>query len=93
MNRKLAAFLAGAQIAAMSGAAVARDSVSFSLSIGVPGYAYVAPVPVYYPSAVYYATPTVSFYYVSPAVHVAPAPAVIVRPGYGPRKHWHKRYW
>ncbi len=48
MKRKLIICLVGAMLAAASGMAAARDRISFGVFIGTPGYAYVAPPPVYY---------------------------------------------
>ena len=104
-NRSVA--LAGAAatlaLAAMgfAGAAQARDNVSFSVGIGVPGVqvgvtnaypvyqqpVYVQPAPVYYqPAPVYYRPRPV---YVQPApVYYAPQPVYYGRPhGHGHRHH------
>ncbi len=101
----LAGVAATLAVAAMgfAGAAQARDDVSFSIGIGVPGVqigvsnaypvyqqpVYVQPAPVYHaPAPVYYPRPV----YVRPApVYYAPAP-VYYAPApvyYGPR-HGHK---
>ena len=48
-------FLAGALLAASSAPLVAAAAVNVDVNIGLPGYAYVAPQPVYYPAPVYYA--------------------------------------
>jgi hypothetical protein len=98
MTRRLLIVLAGALLAGLAGAAVARDSVSFSLSIGTPAY-------IHAPSHVYYAPPPVHYvpapvYYAPPVVHI-PAPAVIhIAPKHRhfvrdhERRHWHKnRKW
>ena len=97
-NRSVALFGAAAALALASlgfaGAAQARDNVTFSVGVGVPGVqvgvtnaypvyqqpVYVQPAPVYYPppAPVYYAPRPV---YVRPApVYYAPAPVY-----YGPR--------
>src|SRR5262245_29481843 len=83
MKTKLTAMLlAAGLLAALSGAASARDNVSFSLSIGVPGYAYVDPPPVYY-----YPEPRI--YYPPTRVYYAPGPVVIRD------RDWdrHHRHW
>ena len=80
------AILLGTLLATLSGAAAARDNVSFSIYVGAP--AYVAPAPVYYyppPQAVYYAPPAV--YYAPPAVYYAPRPWPVVR-----YVGWHNGY-
>ena len=74
---------AGLALATLSGTAMARDNVSFGLSIGAP-----APAPVYVAPAPYYAEPA----------YVAPAPAYVAPPvvafnGYvGPRYYDHRRF-
>jgi hypothetical protein len=85
MKKILSLVLAGAALAAASGAAMASD-VRFSVSIGVPApYVYsppvvVAPAPVYYPPRVVYApVPAYSYYgapraFYGPRVVVAQAP-------------------
>ena len=85
MKSKLSVFLIGATLAIFSGAAAARDHVNFSISVGVPGVAYVAPTPVYYyppPQAVYYAPP---------AVYYAPRPGPVIVVG-GHYRGWHNGY-
>ncbi len=85
MRNKAVLILLGVFFAALSGTAAARDNISFSLSLGVPGYAYAPPAPAYYyppphprvyyaPAATYYAPPA-TVYYAPPApVYYAPAP-------------------
>jgi len=76
-----------------AGAAQAHG-VSWSLSVGVPGFGFyappvvVAPAPYYYapPPRVYYAPPPRVYY--APA-HVAPAP-VWVAPRHRPHRHWNR---
>ena len=90
MRRTFTVLLAGAALAAASGAAMASD-VRFSVSVGVPApYVYsppvvVAPAPVYYPPRVVYA-PAPAYSYYGPRVVVAPAPWWVYR-------HRHGRYW
>jgi hypothetical protein len=84
---------AGIGIAALaSSSAMARDHVSFGISIGAPAPVYVAPpAPVYVPPPAYYAPP--------PAVVYRPAPVYVAPPAYGyygyrggyygPRHHHH----
>jgi len=83
---------AGIGFAALaSGSAMARDHVSFGISIGAPAPVYVAPpAPVYVPPPAY-APP--------PAVVYRPAPVYVAPPAYGyygyrggyygPRHHHH----
>ena len=87
MKSKLTAFLIGVVLASLSGMAAARDHVNFSISVGVPGPAFVAPAPIYYPppQAVYYAPPAV---YYGPAVYYAPRPWVVG----GHYRPWHAGY-
>ncbi len=82
MKRNLIFFLATAALAVLSGTVNARDHVSFSVSIGTPGYSYVAPPPVYY-EPVYYRAPV---YYAPAPVYYAPARTVYVERG-----HWYHR--
>lgn len=85
MKNILTVLLLGSLCAGLSGTAAARDHVSFSIAVGVPPVAYVAPAPVYYypPQAVYYA-PRV---YYAPPVYYAPAPWGI-RTGTGFHAGW-----
>lgn len=87
MKNKRTAFLIGTLLATLSGMAAARDHVSFSISVGAPRVAYIAPAPVYYypPQAVYYAPP---------AVYYIPAPwAVRVDAGQHRSRHnWHRHH-
>ena len=82
-------------------AAQARDNVSFSLGIGVPGVAvgvsnapYYSPAPVYYAPQPVYVQPA-PVYYNPPPVYYRPAPVyyqprpVYYGPYYGPRGHGH----
>lgn len=76
-----------------AGAAQARDNVSFSVGIGVPGVAvgvtnaypvyqqpvYVQPAPVYYQPAPVYYRPAPVYYQPAP-VYVAPQPVYYGRP-------------
>jgi hypothetical protein len=96
MTRRLLICLSGVLFAGLAGGALARDSVSFSISIGTPAYVQV-------PSHVYYAPPPPVFYVPAP-VHYS-APVVIAAPPvvhlgppryasrhYDPRgRHWHKQ--
>ena len=96
-NRLHALILGGALLAGASVPAMARDHVSFSLSLGAPVYsapvyaapAYVAPAPVYYappPPVVYYRP-------APPPVYYGPAWGVNVYSGPGWRHHHHHRHW
>jgi hypothetical protein len=102
MRRKVSALLVAATaLVALSGTAMARDNVSFSISFGVPGpvYApatvYEAPAPVYYPAAPAYYPPG-PVYYTPPRVVVVPPPPRVVYvprfaqvPGVGHgHRHW-----
>ncbi|MEO6016744.1 MAG: hypothetical protein ABIP46_05770 [Polaromonas sp.] len=83
-----------------AGAAQARDNVSFSVGIGVPGVAvgvtnaypvyqqpvYVQPAPVYYQPAPVYYRPAPVYYQPAP-VYVAPQPVYYGRP-----HGWHGRH-
>jgi len=77
--------------------AQARDSVSFSLNIGAPGYyaypaevQYVAPPAVYYPGySVYYDTPYAYRYYYPAAVYRG---SYGVYGGYYSGHHHHRGY-
>ena len=91
MNTKWKALkVGGAVLAGLSGTAAARDHVNFSLSFGVPAYAY-APAP-----PVYYAPP-------APVVYYSPEPVYYAPPARGyydqigrchPYRHWrHHRNW
>ncbi len=94
MRKTFSLILAGAALAAASGAAMASD-VRFSVSIGVPApYAYsepvvVAPAPVYHPPRVVYA-PAPVYYYGAP--RVVYGPRVVVAPRWAYR-HDHGRHW
>lgn len=86
MKKILSLVLAGAALAAASGAATASD-VRFSVSIGVPApYVYsppvvVAPAPVYYPPRVVYApAPAYSPYYAAPRAFYGPRVVVARAP-------------
>ncbi|MBW7833167.1 MAG: hypothetical protein H3C29_08110 [Simplicispira suum] len=81
---KLAVVGFGVALAASAGVAQARDNVSWSIGVGVPGvvvgasnnyypgYVYRAPAPVYYaPPPVYYAPPR-PVYYAPPVVYSPP---------------------
>ncbi|HEY4370355.1 MAG TPA: hypothetical protein VGN52_00305 [Burkholderiales bacterium] len=72
---------AGLALATLSGTAMARDNVSFGLSIGAP-----PPPPVYVAPAPVYVAPAPA--YVEPA-YVAPPPVVAI--GVGPGYHHHHR--
>ena len=96
MRKTFTLLLAGAAIAAASGAAMASD-VRFSVSLGVPGpviYAppvVVAPGPVYDPPRVVYApAPAYSYPYYPP--RVVYGPRVVVAPWWAYR-HGYGRYW
>ena len=54
--------LAGVLLAASSAPLVADAAVNFDVNIGVPGYSYYAPVPVYYYPPAYY-TPAPRYYH------------------------------
>ena len=89
-NRLPALILGSALLAGASLPALARDHVSFSLSLGAPVYAtpaYVAPAPVYYapppPPVVYYRPVPAPVYYAPPAWGVR----VYSGPGWGHRHH------
>ena len=90
-NRLPALILGSALLAGASVPALARDHVSFSLSLGAPVYAapaYVAPAPVYYappPPVVYYRPVPAPVYYAPPAFGVS----VYSGPGYYYRGHRH----
>lgn len=97
---KLAALGVGFALAASAGVAQARDDVSWSVGIGVPGvvvgasnypsYSYRAPAPVYYaPPPVYYAPPRPVYY--APPVVYSPPPAYYYRDR-GHRHHRHHRH-
>ena len=89
MKNRITVLLIGATLAVLSGGAAAHDSVSFGISIGVPGPAYVAPPVVYYPAPpAYYAPPV---YYYGPPVYYAPAPWVFIGRGRG--GHYRGRHW
>lgn len=81
MPRSLKLLLGAFAFAALSGTAMARDNVSFSISIGTP-------MPVYAPPPVYVAAPPVHVGY---GYAYAPPPRVVYyAPVYaGPR--WHER--
>jgi len=82
---------AGITLAALgSTSAMARDHISFGLSIGVPAPVYVAPAPVYVQPQPYYAPPPVVY---RPApVYAVPAP-VYYGPGYyGPSAYYSPGY-
>jgi hypothetical protein len=92
-NRLPALILGSALLAGASVPALARDHVSFSLSLGVPVYAapaYVAPAPVYYapPPPVYYRPVAAPVYYAPPAYGVR----VYSGPGYYGHYHGHRHY-
>jgi hypothetical protein len=76
--RIVPAVFAGAVLAVLSGAAAARDNVSFSVSFGMPAPVYVTPAPVYVPAPTYYAPPPA--YYPPTTVYYAPAPAPVYAP-------------
>lgn len=77
MRNKAVLILLSVFFAALSGTAAARDNVSFSLSLGVPGYAYAPPAPAYYypPPRVYYAPPVATYYAPATVYYAPPAPA------------------
>ena len=86
-------FLAvGVGMTALSGAAAARDNVSFSISIGTPApmyaqvhaYPYYAPPVIYAPPQVVYAPPRVVYY---AAPQYGPRPR-----GHGDYRHWHMQH-
>jgi len=78
---------AGLALATLSGTAMARDNVSFGLSIGAPAPVYVAPAPTYVEPA--YVAPAPG-YYTEPAYV---APPVVAFNGYvGPRFYDHRRF-
>ena len=82
--------IGGALLAGLTGTAAARDNVSFSLSLGVPAYAYAPPPPVYYaPSAYYYAPAPVVYYQPAPVYYSQPAFGFTIRDGHrhGYRNH------
>ena len=88
--KKIAVFLAVAALAGLSGTAAARDNVSFSFSIGTPGYSYYAPPPPVY----YYPAPRV---YYAPTPYYYAAPTVVIRGGRDwdrhHHRHWDRRDW
>ena len=94
-NRIKALIVGGALLAGASVPAMARDHVSFSLSLGAPVYAapaYIAPAPVYYappPPVVYYRPAPAPVYYAPPVwgVSVYSAPGR----GYYHHRHYHHR--
>jgi hypothetical protein len=70
---------AGFALAALgSTSAMARDHVSFGLSIGVPGPYYAPPAPVYVQPPQYYAPP--AYYAPPPVVYSRPAPVYVAPP-------------
>jgi len=82
-----------------AGAAQAHGSVSWSLSIGTPGFGVYAPAPVYGapvvvapPAYSYYYAPPPAYYYGPPPYAVAPAP-VWVAPRHRSYRHWHRDEW
>jgi hypothetical protein len=89
-NGLKALIVGGVLLAGASAPAMARDNVSFSVSLGVPFYAapaYVAPAPVYYappPPVVYYRPAPAPVYYAPPAWGVT----VYSAPGW---RHHHYR--
>jgi hypothetical protein len=95
MKTRMTVFLAGALLVALSGSASANGRINFGISIGVPGYAYMAPPPAYYysPPPVYYAPAPV--YYAPPRAYYAPAPwAVGSYRGWDRHpRHWNGRHW
>jgi len=89
MKNRITVLLIGAALAVLNGTAAAHDRVSFAISIGVPGPAYVAPPVVYYPAPpAYYAPPV---YYYGPPVYYAPAPWGFAARGRG--GHYKGRHW
>ena len=88
MPRALRLLLGALAFAALSGPAMARDNVSFSISIGTP-------MPMYAPPPVYVTSPPV--YVTAPPVHVgyghvyAPPPRVVYYATPYPAPRWHKR--
>lgn len=95
MNNKRTLFFVSALLVALSGTAAADDRIGFSLSIGVPAHAYVAPPPVYYPPppVVYYERPVV--YYDRPMVYYGPPAVTVFRgpPVWKVKHHRHWRHW
>lgn len=81
---------AGLAMATLSGAAMARDSVSLGLSFGAP-----PPPPVYVAPAPVYVEPAPAPGYYAPG-YVAPAPPPVVAIGGtfgpGPRYYDHRRF-
>jgi hypothetical protein len=88
MRRILMTLLIGAALAAASGAAVARDHVSFGVTVGAPVYAY-PPAPVYYGPPPYYGPGYYRPAYYGPAFY-GPAWGVRFHEGY--RGGWHHRH-
>lgn len=81
-----------------AGAAQARDNVSFSLGIGVPGVqvgvtnaypVYAQPAPVYYQPAPVYVQPAPVYYQPRPYFYEQPQ-VVYVQPGY--RNGWYRNH-
>lgn len=92
MKTRMAVLLAGALLVALSGSASANGRINVGIGIGVPGYTYVAPPPVYY-----YSPPQI--YYAPPPVYYAPVPWAVRhhrdwdrnwnrRHGHGDRRRW-----
>jgi hypothetical protein len=95
MMKRLILILAGAAIAALSGAASAHG-IALGVSIGVPApYVYVppvvvAPAPVYHPPGVIYAPAPA--YYARPVPYYAPR-VVVSRSPWAYRRNDHARRW
>ena len=55
MKTRTTALLAGVVFAAFSGVAAAEARINVDVNLGLPGFGYAAPQPVYYPPQVFYA--------------------------------------